>query len=175
MLSSGQIMNTSFDPFDLVNTYGAFGTVGRERLNVVFEGTMDSDSTDQANWKPYIYKGLPVLLDKPSPQVAPYQLRLDWQMWFASMSSPDEYPWSINLVWKLLHNDSRIVDLFESNPFPNKPPRYIRAVLYRYHFAKPGNPIKLYWTREYVASWLPAMSVDDPRLIEFLKTEGWIR
>ena len=62
MLSPKQIMNTSFDPLDLVNTYGAFGTVGQERLNVVFEGTSDDDSTDNANWKPYIYKGLPVCL-----------------------------------------------------------------------------------------------------------------
>ena len=60
MLSPGQIMNTSFDPLDLVNTYGAFGTVGQERLNVVFEGTMDETPADKANWKPYIYKGLPV-------------------------------------------------------------------------------------------------------------------
>ena len=92
MLSPGQIMNTSFDPLDLVNTYGAFGTVGRERLNVVFEGTEDEDSSDKANWKPYVYKGLPVSLDKRPPQIAPYQLRLDWQMWFAAMSTPDEYP-----------------------------------------------------------------------------------
>ena len=28
MLSARQIMNTSFDPLDLVNTYGAFGSVG---------------------------------------------------------------------------------------------------------------------------------------------------
>src|SRR5947208_2446105 len=75
MISPGQIMNTSFDPLDLVNTYGAFGTVGRERYNVVFEGTADNDSTDKANWKPYIYKGLPVLLNKRPPQIAPYQLR----------------------------------------------------------------------------------------------------
>ena len=95
MLSPQQIMNTSFDPLDLVNTYGAFGTVGQERLNVVFEGTMDDDSSDNANWKPYIYKGLPVLPDKRPPQIAPYQLRLDWQMWFAAMSSPDEYPWTL--------------------------------------------------------------------------------
>jgi hypothetical protein len=175
MLSPGQIMNTSFDPFDLVNTYGAFGTVGKERMNVVFEGTNENDSTDRATWKPYIYKGLPVLLDKRPPQIAPYQLRLDWQMWFASMSSPDEYPWTINLVWKLLHNDPKTVGLFAANPFPDKPPRYIRAVLYRYKFAQPGNPHGLYWNREQVGPWLPAMSVDDPRLLEFLKTAGWIK
>jgi hypothetical protein len=173
ILSPAQIMNTSFDPLDLVNTYGAFGTVGKERLNVVFEGTTDDDSTDRANWKPYIYKGLPVLLNKRPPQVAPYQLRLDWQMWFASMSSPDEYPWTINLVSKLLHNNPQAIGLFANNPFPNKPPRYIRAVLYRYRFAKPGNPQGLYWERERINLWLPPMSVNDPRLLQFLKTEEW--
>ena len=174
MVSSNQIMNTSFDPLNLVNTYGAFGTVGQERLNVVFEGTSDEDSSDNANWKPYIYKGLPVLLDKMPPQIAPYQLRLDWQMWFASMSSVNEYPWTLNLEWKLLHNDSRVVSLFANNPFPGRPPRYIRATLYRYVFAKPGNPQKLWWTREKMSNWIPAMSANDPRLLEFLKTYEWI-
>jgi hypothetical protein len=164
IISPGQIMNTSFDPLDLVNTYGAFGTVGQERLNVVFEGTMDKDSSDKANWKPYIYKGLPVLLDKRPPQIAPYQLRLDWQMWFASMSYPNEYPWTLNLVWKLLHNDPDAVGLFASNPFPGCPPRYIRATLYRYTFAKPGNPQGLWWNRKSLGPWLPAISIKDLRL-----------
>jgi len=173
-LSPRQIMNTSFDPLELVNTYGAFGTVGKERLNVVFEGTMDEDSSDRANWKPYIYKGLPVALDKRPPQIAPYQLHLDWQMWFASMESPDEYPWTLNLAWKLLHNDPKAVGLFAGNPFPGNPPHYIRAVLYRYSFAKPGNPKSLWWNRDRVNTWLPAMSVKDARLIDLLKSEGWI-
>jgi hypothetical protein len=173
MLSPGQIMNTSFDPFDLVNTYGAFGTVGQERLNVVFEGTLDADSTNKAHWTPYIYKGLPVLLDKRPPQIAPYQLRLDWQMWFASMATPNDYPWTMNLIWKLLHNDKATVGLFAGNPFPGKPPRYIRAVWYRYRFAKPGNPQHKWWNRERVGIWLPAMSATDPGMINFLKAEGW--
>jgi hypothetical protein len=167
-------MNSSFDPLDLVNTYGAFGTVGKERLNVVFEGTMDTDSSDNANWKPYLYKGLPVLLDKRPPQVAPYQLRLDWQLWFAAMATPEEYPWTVNLVSKLLHNDPQVVRLFARNPFPGKPPRYVRAVLYRYTFATPGNANGLWWQREQVSMWLPPMSANDPRLISFLKNEGWV-
>jgi hypothetical protein len=174
MLSPGQIMNTSFDPLDLVNTYGAFGTVGRERMNVVFEGTTDEDSSDKANWKPYLYKGLPVSPDRRPPQIAPYQLRLDWQMWFAAMSTPDEYPWTLNLISKLLHNDPGAVGLFASNPFPGKPPRYIRAVLYRYSFAKPGNPQGFWWNRERLSPWIPAMSDKDPRLLDFLKSAGWI-
>ncbi|HEY2720192.1 MAG TPA: lipase maturation factor family protein [Chitinophagaceae bacterium] len=161
MLSSGQVMNTSFDPFDIVNTYGAFGSVGEERMNVVFEGTMDEDSTDKASWKPYIYKGLPVEPDKVSPQVAPYQLRLDWQMWFASMSTPDEYPWTRTLVNKLLHNDPDAVGLFAKNPFPDKPPRYVRAILYRYSFAKPGNRQGLWWNRERIGVWIPPTSINE--------------
>lgn len=175
MLSPRQIMNTSFDPFDLVNTYGAFGTVGKERLNVVFEGTMDNDSTDKADWQPYLYKGLPVLPDKGPPQIAPYQLRLDWQMWFASMSSPQEYPWTLHLVWKLLHNDPGAVSLFKSTPFPGKPPRYIRAVLYRYAFAKPGNPQGLWWNRRRIGLWLPPLSADDLILSDYLRGAGWIK
>jgi hypothetical protein len=174
ILSPRQIMNTSFDPFDLVNTYGAFGSVGRERLNVVFEGTMDEVPTDSANWKAYPYKGLPVGLNKRPPQIAPYQLRLDWQMWFAAMSSPEEYPWTLNLVSKLLRNDPGAIGLFGGNPFPNKPPHWIRAVLYRYSFAQPGNPEGRLWNRERLGDWLPAMSADDPRLIESLKRAEWI-
>ncbi|HEU4555362.1 MAG TPA: lipase maturation factor family protein [Chitinophaga sp.] len=175
ILSSRQVMNNSYDPLDLVNTYGAFGSVGQERLNVIFEGTSDEYPGDNASWKPYIYKGLPVALDKMPPQVAPYQLRLDWQMWFAAMASPNDYPWTVHLVWKLLHNDPAVVSLFAGNPFPGKPPRFIRAVLYRYSFAKPGNPKGLWWSRERISIWLPAMSVDDPRLTGFLKDAGWIR
>ncbi len=131
--------------------------------------------TDSAHWKPYIYKGLPVALNKRPPQIAPYQLHLDWQMWFAAMDTPQEYPWTLNLVWKLLHNDPNAVELFAVNPFPDHPPRYIRAVLYRYSFAKPGNPQGLWWNREPISIWLPAMSVNDPNLINFLKREEWIR
>lgn len=175
MLSPGQVMNTSFDPLDLVNTYGAFGSVGQERLNVVFEGTMDDTTNNKANWKPYIYKDLPVLLDKRPPQIAPYQPHLDWQMWFASMSTADQYPWTYNLVWKLLHNDPNILSLFAGNPFPAKPPRFIRATLYRYKFAKPGNAQGSYWTRNRVSDWLPVLSVNDPQLLKFLRYEGWVK
>ena len=136
---------------------------------------MDDSPGDNANWKAYPYKGLPVALDKQPPQIAPYHLRLDWQMWFAAMSSPEEYPWTLNLVSKLLHNDLGAVGLFGENPFPGKPPRFIRAVLYRYSFAQPDDPVGLWWKRERIGdTWLPAMSADDPQLTEFLKRAGWI-
>jgi len=168
MLSPQQIMNTSFDPLNLVNTYGAFGSVGEQRLNVVFEGTTDSIPTDSARWIEYDYKALPVALDKRPPQVAPYQPRLDWQMWFASMSTPDEYPWTLTLIKQLLHNDPGALSLFANNPFPNKPPLYIRAILYRYSFAQPGNSQHRWWNRTRLgAPWLPAMDAGDSRLAPF--------
>lgn len=173
LLNHRQMMNASFEPFNTVNTYGAFGSVGQERLNVVFEGTADTDSSN-ANWKEYPYRGLPVAPGQSPPQIAPYQLHFDWQMWFAAMGTPYEYEWTYNLCWKLLHNDRDIVDLFAANPFPAAPPRYIRAVLYRYSFAPPGNRQRLYWNREKIGLWLPPLSVNNPQLLYLLKNEEWL-
>jgi hypothetical protein len=173
LISPGQIMNTSFDPLDIVNTYGAFGTVGRERLNVVFEGTEAAVPDDHAEWRPYPYKGLPVDERRRPPQVAPYQLRLDWQMWFASMAGPQEYPFTLNVVWKLLHNDPGTLSLFAGNPFPDQPPRYVRAVLYRYRFSDPRNPAGRWWNREVVGSWLPPLASDNAELQRYVRAMGW--
>jgi hypothetical protein len=175
LLSPRQVMNTSYDPLELVNTYGAFGSVGEKRMNIIFEGTNDEKPSDSSEWAPYIYKGLPVRLDKMPPQIAPYQLRLDWQMWFAAMSTPEEYPWVYNLIWKLLHNDPGAISLFASNPFSEKPPRYIRAELYEYSFAKPGNPQHLWWQRKQLGNWIQPLSANDSALVRFLKSEEWIR
>jgi hypothetical protein len=172
IFSRHQIMNTSFDPLDLVNTYGAFGAVGKERYNVVFEGT-DADFPTEKDWKAYPYKGLPVALDRQPPQIAPYQLRLDWQMWFAAMGTPRQYPWTFNLVWKLLHNNRDALSLFASNPFPDKPPRYVRATLYRYKFVPPNREGR-WWTRDELGEWLPPLSVDTREFVDLLKSAGWI-
>ncbi|MEY2479298.1 MAG: hypothetical protein QOI04_225 [Verrucomicrobiota bacterium] len=170
IFSRNQIMNTSFDPLDLVNTYGAFGAVGKERFNVVFEGTSEDFPTEK-DWLPYLYKGLPVALDRRPPQIAPYQLRLDWQMWFAAMGTPSEYPWTFNLVWKLLHNDRDALRLFANNPFPDKPPHYVRATWYRYKFTdRPGQ----FWEREKLSEWLPPLSVDTRAFVDLLQRAGWI-
>lgn len=173
IISPNQVMNTSFDSLDLVNTYGAFGSVGKVRLNVIFEGTDAAVPNDSAPWREYPYLALPVALDRRPVQIAPYQPRLDWQMWFAAMGRPGDYPWTLHLVWKLLHNDAGALGLLGGNPFPGKPPRYVRAVLYTYAFAPPGNPGHQWWTRRKQGLWLPALSADDPRLLDFLAQAGW--
>lgn len=174
LISPRQVMNTSFDPLDLVNTYGAFGSVGHVRLNVVFQGTDAANPDANSLWRDYPYQALPVALNRRPVQIAPYQPRLDWQMWFAAMGTPGEYPWTLNLVWKLLHNDPAALSLLGPNPFPQKPPHFIRAVLYTYAFAPPGNPEHQWWTRQEKGLWLPPLSTDDPRLLEALGQFGWL-
>ncbi len=172
---AGQAMNTSYDPLHLVNTYGAFGSVGRERPVIIFEGTDSADPAMATDWKEYPYVGSPWDPKLRPPFIAPYQPHLDWQLWFAAMATYREYPWTLNLAWKLLHNDSATLGLFAGNPFPDHPPRYVRAILYNYHFAKPGNPEHVYWTRDQPSLWLPALSVDSPELLDALRQEGWIK
>jgi hypothetical protein len=95
-------------------------------------------------------------------------------MWFAAMGSYRQYPFTLNVVWKLLHNDPTTLSLFANNPFPDKPPRFVRAELYKYHFAESGNPTGAYWTREDIGDWLPPLSADDPQLQAILTSIGWL-
>ena len=171
LISNRQLMNFSFDPFNLVNTYGAFGSVGRERDEIVFEGTADTIITGDTRWKEYEFKAKPGDPNRRPPFIAPYQARIDWQIWFAAMASPAEYPWTLHFVWKLLRDDPATLSLLASNPFPDAPPHFVRARLYRYQFAPPGDAA--WWKREPVDQWLPALSVDDAEFQRFLTAMGW--
>ena len=173
MLSPQQIMNTSFSRLHLVNTYGAFGSVGRIRYEIVFEGTEDAALSAQTNWQEYEFKAKPGNPRRRPALVAPYQPRIDWQIWFAAMSTPDQYPWTLHFVWKLLHNDAGTLSLLANNPFPGKAPRFIRAQYYRYQFAPPGDPGGSWWNRTLVGDWLPPLGANDPRLIRLMQGYGW--
>jgi hypothetical protein len=172
MASGRQLMNYSFNPLDLVNTYGAFGTVGRERDEIVFEGTEDAVITGDTKWKEYEFKAKPGDPNRMPAVIAPYQPRIDWQIWFAAMASPAEYPWTLHFIWKLLHNDPGTLSLIASNPFSKVPPRYIRARLYRYRFAPTGD--RAWWKREPIAEWLPALSADDGEFRRLLTALNWL-
>src|SRR5207249_4521520 len=158
---------------DLLNTYGAFGTVGRERREIVFEGTRDEVLGDQTRWLPYEFKCKPGDPERRPCIIAPYQYRIDWQIWFAAMSTADRYPWTLHLMWKLLHNDPGALSLLATNPFPDAPPRWIRARLYRYEFVPPGDPTGAWWKRTALGAWISPLSADDPRLRRFLAMYGW--
>ena len=174
LMSSHQAMNTSFNRLNLVNTYGAFGSVGKERREIVFEGTDDQALTDATVWREYEFKAKPGDPARRPAIVAPYQPRIDWQIWFAAMSVPGRYPWTLHLIWKLLHNDAGALSLLANNPFPDRPPRFIRARYYRYEFAPLDDPQGLTWRRTLLGDWIPPLSADDPRLQGFLTSHGWL-
>ncbi|MEY2492168.1 MAG: hypothetical protein QOH24_1119 [Verrucomicrobiota bacterium] len=172
LISNRQLMNSSFDPLDLVNTYGAFGSVGKERDEIIFEGTDDAVISGDTRWKEYEFKAKPGDPNRRPPFIAPYQPRLDWQIWFAAMASPADYPWTLHFVWRLLHNDLGTLSLLANNPFPNAPPHFIRARLYRYHFAPLGE--SAWWRREPIGEWLPALSIDDAEFRRILTAMDWL-
>jgi hypothetical protein len=134
MISRRQRMNMSFNAYHLVNTYGAFGTIGRARREVVIEGTDEPEVTAKTVWKEYEFKGKPGSVCRVPGQWAPYHLRLDWLMWFAAISPHYAYPWLRPFMLRLLQNDPATLRLLRRNPFPGSPPRYVRAQLYRYRF-----------------------------------------
>jgi hypothetical protein len=150
MLSPGQLMNFSFNPVHLVNTYGAFGSITRARDEIVIEGTDDAAITAATTWREYEFKGKPGDPYRMPPQIAPYHLRLDWLMWFAAMSTPSDHPWFTSFVMKLLQGDAATLGLLRMNPFPDRPPRYVRALYYRYRFTSPSERDQTgrWWNRE---------------------------
>jgi hypothetical protein len=172
LLSGRQLMNSSFTRLPLVNTYGAFGTVGRERMQLVVEGTHDQTLTPDTKWLPYEFKCQPGDPARRPCWMSPYHYRLDWLMWFAAMGSPREYPWTVHLVWKLLAADPVTLDLLASDPFEGAPPRYVRVELYRYSFAPRGS--KVWWQRTRLGPWLPPLARHDSQLLDFLRREGWL-
>jgi hypothetical protein len=134
LLSPNQAMNASFDPFRLVNTYGAFGSVGRTRYEVVVEGT-NGDPDDEAAWLAYEFKGKPGDPRRLPRQFAPYHLRLDWLMWFLPLSPMYAEGWFVPFLGRLLAGDRTTLRLLGRNPFPDAPPRYVRARLFRYRYS----------------------------------------
>ena len=159
MLSSEQMMNTAFNSLQIVNTYGAFGSITRERYEIAIEGTDEETVTDRTIWKEYQFKGKPGDPSHRPPQVAPYHLRLDWLMWFAAMSSAQDYPWFPQLLLKLLEGNAGTLGLLRANPFPDRPPRWIRAQLYLYRFtsADERRATGQWWNRQYVAPYFPVV------------------
>jgi hypothetical protein len=172
LVSSSQMMNASFDSLHLVNTYGAFGSITRTRYEIAIEGTDEAIVTPATKWREYLFKGKPSEPERRPPVVSPYHLRLDWQMWFAAMNSYQYNPWILNVVAKFLQGDEAVLGLIRQNPFPDKPPRFIRAELYEYHFAPSGS--SAWWVRKRVGSYLPPLSLDHPAFREALIDRGWL-
>ncbi|MFJ7966203.1 lipase maturation factor family protein [Streptomyces sp. NPDC096324] len=158
LISRRQVMNRSFDPLHLVNTYGAFGSVSRMRHEVVVEGTADAVPREDADWREYEFKGKPGDPRHWPRQFAPYHLRLDWLMWFVGLSPGYAGTWFSGLVERLLENDPDTLRLLRRSPFPaDAPPRYVRARLFRYRYTTWSElrETGACWHRTYVRDFLP--------------------
>ncbi|MEU0689731.1 lipase maturation factor family protein [Streptomyces uncialis] len=163
LLSRRQVMNRSFDPLHLVNTYGAFGSVSRVRYEIVVEGTAERTPRPDTGWQVYEFLGKPTDVRRRPGQFAPYHLRLDWMMWFAALSPAYARPWFGAFVERLLTGDRDTLRLLRHSPFPpDAPPRYVRARLFRYRFTSRARAREsgAYWERTYVRDFLPPTRLD---------------
>lgn len=172
MISPDQRMNASFDPLHLVNTYGAFGSVEHERHEVILEGTWDDPLSGEARWLEYEFPCKPGDPRRRPCLVTPYHYRLDWQMWFAGLSDFRHQPWILKLVYELLRENPAVTGLLARDPFDGRPPRYVRALLYRYRFARDRRAG--WWEREPLGEYLRPFSADDAELHRFLVRSRWI-
>lgn len=138
--------------FHLVNSYGLFAVMTQKRIEIILEG-----SNDGKEWLAYEFPFKPGDLKRPPPIVAPLQPRLDWQMWFAALGSAEGNPWFISFVERILQGDKAVTDLLSKNPFPDKPPKFLRAQSYEYHFTDAKELLSTgnWWKRTYVSEYMP--------------------
>jgi lipase maturation factor 1 len=148
------------EAFRIVNGYGLFRVMTKDRCEIVIEG-----STDGVEWEPYEFKWKPGDVKRVPGWCAPHQPRLDWQMWFAALEAPEQNPWLVGLIVRLLEGSQDVTGLLARNPFPDKPPKYIRAMFYRYRFTtnEERQQTSAWWKRQELREYLPTISRDQLR------------
>jgi hypothetical protein len=150
----------ALSPFCIVNPYGLFAIMTTDRPEIVIEGSYDG-----VEWREYEFRYKPGALTRRPPWNIPHQPRLDWQMWFAALGGAWDDPWFESLLRRLLEGSRPVLDLFEVNPFPDRPPRLVRAVLYDYRFADPSTHAATgqWWVRDRVRDFSPALGLRGTR------------
>jgi predicted DCC family thiol-disulfide oxidoreductase YuxK len=148
------------EAFRIANGYGLFRVMTKDRGEIVVEG-----SDDGIDWLPYEFKWKPGRVNRAPRWCAPHQPRLDWQMWFAALETPRQNPWFIALIFRLLQGSQDVSGLLARNPFPDKPPRYVRSTFYRYRFTtlKEFRQTDAWWKRQELREYLPILSLDQFR------------
>jgi hypothetical protein len=145
---------TALEPFRIANQYGLFAVMTHGRYEIEFQG-----SPDGQNWVAYPFRYKPQDLNRPPGIYAPYQPRFDWNLWFASLGSWREYPIVPDTELRLLSNDKDVLALFAGNPFPQDPPRQIRAVLWQYWFTTMAEKraTGMWWRRQWLGLYAPTV------------------
>jgi hypothetical protein len=147
-------------PLRTFNEYGLFRVMTQTRPEIIIEG-----SDDGQHWLAYDFKYKPGDLKRRPAFVAPYQPRLDWQMWFAALGEPRDDPWIFTFELRLLQNSPPVLALLQRNPFPKSPPKFVRAMLYEYHFTNSAERRATgeWWRRKFLRPYLPPLSLQDFR------------
>ncbi|XP_035876996.1 lipase maturation factor 1 isoform X3 [Phyllostomus discolor] len=176
LLSPKQVMNSSFNPLRIVNTYGAFGSITRERTEVILQGTASPNaSAPDTVWEDYEFKCKPGDLRRRPCLISPYHYRLDWLMWFAAFQTYEHHEWVIHLAGKLLANDAEALSLLALNPFADRaPPRWVRGEHYRYKFSRPGGLHAAdgkWWIRKRIGPYFPPLNLRD--LKDYFRSREW--
>ena len=135
------------------NGYGLFAVMTVRRPEIIVEG-----SNDGVIWQEYEFPWKPGAVGVRPRLAAPHQPRLDWQMWFAALGSWDGNPWFQSFMGRLLEGEPVVLGLLKTNPFPTRPPRYIRSLLYEYHFTRPGEGGG-WWRRELKGRYSPDLAL----------------
>jgi hypothetical protein len=145
-------------PLRSTSGYGLFAVMTKTRLEIVVEG-----SADGVEWRPYEFRWKPGDLRRRPSFVAPHQPRVDWQMWFAALGRFQENPWFAAFLRKLLEGSPAVTGLLEKNPFPERPPRYVRARGYDYRFTDSDERRRTgaWWSREERGLYAPMLSLED--------------
>jgi predicted DCC family thiol-disulfide oxidoreductase YuxK len=153
-------LNLRLENFRIVNSYGLFRVMTKERPEIVFEG-----SADGVNWQPYEFRWKPGDLNRAPQWNAPHQPRLDWSMWFAALGSRRDLAVVERLAAAMLRNDAAVLHLMGSNPFAATPPQSVRATLYYYRFtnAEEHRRTGAWWSRDEGSELLPAVTLQDFR------------
>lgn len=158
-----QLMNASFNRWQLVNTYGAFGTVTKRRIEMVVEGSLTEDPED-GDWREYGFKGKPGDVYRLPRQWAPYHLRLDWLMWFLPLRTVHE-EWFYAFLAKLLEADRQVLKLLRYDPFDGARPRWVRvrSCLYRFSTRTEYRETRQRWIRTSLSEVIPPLSLPPDR------------
>jgi predicted DCC family thiol-disulfide oxidoreductase YuxK len=144
-------VSAGIDPLHIVNTYGLFAVMTTSRPEIIIEG-----SDEGIHWKEYGFKYKPDDIHRALSWNIPHQPRLDWQLWFAALGTAQENPWMARLLEQILRNSQPVIDLLGHNPFPEKPPVYIRALIYDYTYASADEKKRgIWWDRKLLGVYFP--------------------
>ena len=145
-------LSAALAPFRMINTYGLFQVMTKERPEIIIEGSMDG-----VTWQPYDFRYKPGNPATSPSFVAPHQPRLDWQMWFAALGGARQKRWFHSLAARLLEGSPPVLDLLAHSPFPeDDPPNFLRAQLYNYRFTtyQERAELGIWWKREHKGVYL---------------------